>query len=91
MKPNKKEIPFYKSPEIVSLIVFITMYIVIRIVEKCFIPRIPSFFLCEIKSLCRLGPIIFPIIFGITYYSNKDNKQYYISDKDLKDRIFMKK
>jgi len=55
------------SKEVVSLFVFIGMYICVRFTESFVIPKIPSFITREVSSLIRLGPIIVPIIFGLSY------------------------
>jgi hypothetical protein len=64
------------SPEIVALLVFAGIYIFLRLVETYILPFIPSFFTSEISALFRWGPILVPIIFGITYFSKKNNKKY---------------
>jgi hypothetical protein len=63
------------SPEIIALLVFAGIYIFLRLVETYILPFIPSFFTTEIGALFRWGPILVPIIFGITYFSKK-NKTY---------------
>ena len=75
------------SPEIIALLVFAGIYIFLRLVETYILPFIPSFFTTEISSLFRWGPILIPIIFGITYFS-KENK---IIDEDtiLKERMML--
>jgi len=66
---------FCKSPEIISIIVFAFIYVLIRLIETYIVPRIPFFLTREVSSLFRLGPILVPIIFGITYFSNKKIKK----------------
>ena len=84
---KEDKISIYKSPEIISFVVFFIIYISIRSAEKFIIPRIPVFLLSETKSLCRLGPVLFPIIFGITYYSNKKSRTRNTTDDILKKRM----
>ena len=62
---------FFKSPEIVAIIVFGGIYIFIRLVETYLTPLIPEFLTREVSALLRWGPILVPIIFGITYFSKK--------------------
>ena len=87
----KEEQSFFKSPEIVAILVFIGIYIFIRIIETYIIPLIPNFISTEISSLFRWGPILVPIIFSITYFSNKGinytNKSISTSDDVLKERM----
>jgi hypothetical protein len=68
----KEEKSFFKSPEIVAILVFIVIS-------------------TEISSLFRWGPILVPIIFSITYFSNKGinytNKSISTSDEVLKERM----
>ena len=59
------------SREIITLLVFATIYIVIRLLETYILPFIPSFFIKEISSLYRLGPVLVPILFGMVYYKEK--------------------
>jgi hypothetical protein len=78
---------FFKSPEILALLVFAGIYIFFRLVETYILPFIPSFFTTEISSLFRWGPILIPIIFGITYFS-KENKNI-DEDTILKERMML--
>jgi hypothetical protein len=73
----------YKSPEIIALFIFFGLYMFLRIIETYIIPYIPSFFKKEISALFRWGPILVPIIFGVTYFSKKS----YIEDSVLKERM----
>ena len=81
----------YKSPEIIGILVFAFFYITVRFTESYIIPKIPNFFRNEISSLFRLGPVLIPIVFGITYFSKKkykyENKNE--SDEILKERMMM--
>lgn len=67
-----KENVYNISPEIVALAVFIFVYILLRLIEVYIIPNIPSFFKTEISSILRIGPILIPILYGLTKYKNKD-------------------
>jgi hypothetical protein len=62
------------SPEIIALIVFACIYIIIRLIETYITPSIPYFFKSELSSLFRWGPILIPIIFSITYFSQNNKK-----------------
>ena len=62
------------SPEIIALIIFACIYIIIRLIETYIIPSIPYFLTSELSSLFRWGPILIPIIFGITYFSRNNKK-----------------
>ena len=92
----KTDQPFYKSPEIVAIIVFGCIYVFIRCIETYLMPLIPEFLTREVSSLFRWGPILVPIIFGITYFSKKKKKKvtsqsttstYNSSDEVLKERM----
>ena len=78
-----------QSREIIAILVFIVIYIFIRLIEKYVIPIIPGFISKEISSLFRWGPILVPIVFGITYFSkNKVRSTSQItSDNTLKERM----
>lgn len=81
---------FCKSPEIIAIVVFIGIYGFIRLIETYIVPYIPIFITREMSSLFRWGPIIVPIIFGITYFSKKSTKKTKIkntSDELLKKRM----
>lgn len=80
----KEEKPFYKSPEIVALIVFAGIYVFIRLIETYIVPLIPEFLVREVSSLYRWGPILVPIIFGITYFSKRKVKNL----KNVKDKSY---
>ena len=84
---NKEDM---KSPEMIALMVFVGIYVFVRVVETYIIPRVPEFLTREVGALFRWGPVLVPIIFGITYYSKKLNPVY---DTILKERMttFMKK
>jgi hypothetical protein len=86
--------PFYKSPEIVAIIVFGCIYVFIRLIETYITPRIPEILTREVSALFRWGPILVPIIFGITYFSKKKtvkktlvNSSINSSDEVLKKRM----
>lgn len=64
----------FKSPEIIAIIVFAGIYCLIRIIETYIMPLIPNFFTREISALFRWGPILVPIVFGITYFTKSVNK-----------------
>lgn len=85
----------FKSPEIVSILVFFFIYTLIRLIEIYIVPFIPGCISSEISSLFRWGPILVPIIFSITYISRKMKpmKSYSTSDEVLKERMisWMKK
>lgn len=73
IKETLDDKPFYKSPEIVALLVFAGIYILIRLIETYITPLIPEFLTKEVSSLYRWGPILVPIIFGITYFSKTNS------------------
>ena len=88
----KTDQPFYKSPEIVAIIVFGCIYVFIRCIETYLMPLIPEFLTREVSALFRWGPILVPIIFGITYFSKKkkvtdQSTTYNSSDEVLKERM----
>jgi hypothetical protein len=68
--------------EFLTILVFAGLYIFARVVEVCIVPLIPEFFTREISALFRWGPILIPIIFGLTYYKKNDS-----SDDILKERM----
>ena len=78
------------SPEIVAVIVFIGIYIVIRLTERFISPIIPMFLFTEIKSLYNWGIFLIPLMVGYASYSNKCTSS---DDKELKKRMlsFLKK
>lgn len=78
----------YKTPEVVAVFVLIGIYVIIRLIETYVIPLIPEIITREIFSLVRLGPILIPIIFGVTHFSKKkceNTKDSY--ENVLKDRM----
>ena len=75
------------SKEVLALFVFIGMYIFIRMVESFVIPRIPYCITKEVSSLFRLGPILVPIIFGITYIVKSKKGNIQTSNTILEDRM----
>ena len=86
----KEERSFCKSPEIIAILVFIGIYVFIRMIEIYLVPLIPNFISTEISSLFRWGPIIVPIIFGVTYFSKTKSHPRLsknISDDVLKERM----
>lgn len=72
---NNQSQGFFKSPEIVAIIVFGCIYVFIRLIETYLTPLIPEFLTREVSALFRWGPILVPIIFGITYFSKKTKSQ----------------
>ena len=94
MNDNIQETKY--SKEVVALFVFIGMYIFIRIIESFVIPKIPSCITREVSSLFRLGPILVPIIFGLSYIKKKSlgsftSKRTFLTnntpDRILEDRM----
>ena len=77
---------FCKSPEIIAIMVFAFIYVLIRLIETYVVPRVPGFLTREVSSLFRWGPILVPIIFGITYFSKKKIKNP-ITPKDYSDEV----
>lgn len=65
---------FYNSPEIIAVIVFVGIFVIIRLIETYIMPSIPDFLTREVSALFRWGPILIPIIFGITYFSRNNKK-----------------
>lgn len=65
---------FCGSPEIIAVIVFAGIYVIIRLIETYIMPLIPDFLTREVSALFRWGPILIPIIFGITYFSRNNKK-----------------
>ena len=74
-KLNNPNITLFKSPEIIAILVFAGIYSLIRIIEIYIMPLIPTFFTREISSLFRWGPILIPIIFGITFFTKSINNK----------------
>ena len=74
---NKKKNDNYlcSSPEIIAIIVFASFFVIIRLIETYIMPLIPDFLTREVSSLFRWGPILIPIIFGITYFSRNNKKK----------------
>jgi hypothetical protein len=62
------------SPEIIAVIVFAGIFVIIRLIETYMVPLIPDFLTREVSALFRWGPILIPIIFGITYFSRNNKK-----------------
>ena len=86
----KEEQSFCKSPEIIAIVVFAGIYVFIRLIETYIVPLIPAFISTEVSSLFRWGPIIVPIIFGVTYFSKKKTRPQLsknTSDEVLKERM----
>ncbi len=81
LDPSK---PFYQSPEIVALFVFGGIYILIRLIETYILPMVPEFLTREVSSLYRWGPVLVPIIFGVTFFS-KRKKIKNVKDKTYDD------
>ena len=76
------------SPELVALFVFSSLYVIVRVVEIYLIPIIPEKFTRELRALFRWGPIIVPVIFGISYFSCKEKKKGSpYNDQVLKERM----
>ena len=76
------------SPEVIALLVFAGFYVFARIVEIYLLPLIPEFFTREISAIFRWGPVLVPIVFGITFYSKKPSNKNY-DDNVLKERMMM--
>ena len=65
--------------------VFGGIYIVIRLVETYISPLIPEFLTSEISSLYRWGPVLVPVVFGVTYFSKRKAKNM---KKNAKDKTY---
>jgi len=66
-------------------VVFGGIYIVIRLVETYISPLIPEFLTSEISSLYRWGPVLVPVVFGVTYFSKRKAKNM---KKNAKDKTY---
>ena len=79
--------PLFKSPEVIALFVFAGFYVAARLMELYLLPMIPDFFTREISALFRWGPVLVPIVFGITFFSKKPLSNTKYDDKVLKERM----
>ncbi len=84
---------FIKSKEFITFIIFVVVYVFIRIIEIKIIPCIPIVITREISALCRVVPILIPILFGFSMMSktssSSSTKNYNIPDNILKERMML--
>ncbi len=71
---------------LLALFVFGGLFIFLRIIEIYIVPYIPSFFTREIGAIFKWGPVLIPIIYGITYFSNDKKLE---TDDILKKRMML--
>jgi len=78
------------SKEFITFIVFVVVYLIIRIIEIKIIPYIPGIITREVSALCRVGPILIPILFGFSMMTkSSSSKQKNIPDNILKERMML--
>ena len=72
---NNKQINEW-TPILIAFGMFIGGYILLRFTEKFVLHFIPDWIFSEISALYRWGPILLPVVFGLTYmnFTKKDTK-----------------
>ena len=79
----------YGYLELIALVIFVCIYVLIRLTETYIMPSIPYFLTREVSALFRWGPILIPIIFGITYFSKNKSILNNTDDNILKERMML--